>query len=91
MTTPLAQEFSAARRGLVRILTGTCLSSILLLPPVFAQTGVLSGTVAGADGKPKPFARVQLQGAARFAAVSDVSGKFTTWTSNSPNLPTAWP
>lgn len=77
MTTPLVHEFSAARRGLIRVLAGTCLTSLIPLSMVLAQTGVLTGTVAGVDGKPKPFARVQLQGSARFAAVSDVTGRFT--------------
>jgi hypothetical protein len=77
MATSCADEYSAARRGLIRILAGTCLISLLLLSPVLAQAGVLSGTVAGVDGRPKPFAHIQLQGGARFAAVSDVTGKFT--------------
>jgi hypothetical protein len=77
MTRSIAHGLSSARRGLVGILAGACLTSIFLLSPVHAQNGVLTGTVAGADGTPKSFARVQLQGAARFAAVSDVSGKFT--------------
>jgi hypothetical protein len=42
-----------------------------------AQTGTLTGAVTGADGQPKSFARVQLQGSAIFAAVTDVTGKFT--------------
>jgi hypothetical protein len=46
-------------------------------PQGAAQTGTLTGSIAGADGQPKSFARVQLQGSAVYAAVSDVTGKFT--------------
>jgi Carboxypeptidase regulatory-like domain len=59
------------RCALVWIATAVLLSSAL------AQDQTLTGTVLGADGQPKPFARVQLQGYAQFAAVSDVDGKFT--------------
>lgn len=51
-------------------------SALLLSASAFAQSMTLTGTVVGADGKPKPFARVQLQGQAQYAAVSSVNGTF---------------
>ena len=59
------------RRALVWLATAA------LLSPALAQDQTLNGTVLGADGQPKPFARVQLQGSKQFAAVSDINGKFT--------------
>lgn len=54
-----------------------CVTSLLVAAAAFAQAVTLTGTVVGADKKPKPFARVQLQGQAQYAAVSDVNGRFT--------------
>jgi hypothetical protein len=58
-----------------------CIISGFIPSPGFTQgttqTGTLTGTVTGTDGQPKSFARVQLQGSALYAAVSDVTGKFT--------------
>jgi hypothetical protein len=56
-----------------------CLMLALIPSPSHTQTqtATLTGSITGADGQPKSFARVQLQGSAVYAAVSDVSGKFT--------------
>ena len=64
------------RTSLLRFLLA-CIASTVLMAAAFAQSMTLTGTIIGADGKPKPFARIQLQGQARYAAVSDVSGRFT--------------
>lgn len=53
-----------------------CLASTALVTAAFAQSMTLKGTIVGADGKPKAFARIQLQGQAQYAAVSDVNGTF---------------
>jgi Carboxypeptidase regulatory-like domain len=42
-----------------------------------SAAGTLTGTVTGADGKPKSFAQVRLQGKAIYAAGTDVTGTFT--------------
>jgi hypothetical protein len=60
----------------VRRLLLACMTSAVLVTAAFAQPTTLTGTIVGADGKPKAFAQIQLQGQARYAAVSDVSGKF---------------
>lgn len=59
----------------LRRLFMTC-TSLILLSSALAQQTTLNGTIVGADGKPKPFTRVQLQGQALYAAVSDVNGRF---------------
>lgn len=67
-------------RASVRYSVLACMTSLVILAPAFAQqnlTGTLIGTVLGANGEPKSYARVQLQGQTRYAAVSDVNGQFT--------------
>ena len=54
-----------------------CIIALLAAAAAFAQAVTLTGTVVGADKKPRAFARIQLQGQAQYAAVSDVNGKFT--------------
>jgi len=54
-----------------------CIIPLLAAAAAFAQAFTLTGTVLGSDNKPRPFARIQLQGQAQYAAVSDVNGKFT--------------
>ncbi len=46
-------------------------------PFALAQEITLTGTLTGAGGQPKSFAFVQLEGAKRYAAVTDNNGHFT--------------
>lgn len=57
-----------------------CVTTAVIFISAHAQentlSGTLNGTVLGASGKPTSFARIQLQGQAVYAAVSDVNGTF---------------
>ena len=64
------------RMSLRRFLLAGVTPALLLSAAALAQPVTLTGTVVGADGKPKPFARIQLQGKAQYAAVSNVNGTF---------------
>ena len=53
------------------------LAAQLWIPPGIAQEVTLNGAVVGADGRPRPFALVHLDGSARYTALADAAGRFT--------------
>ena len=64
-------------RRVTRVLVLTLAALLSSISPGCAQTMTLNGTVVGADGRPRPFALVQLDGSARYAAMADAEGRFT--------------
>ena len=64
-------------RLLTRVVVLALAAQLSWISPGFAQEGTLNGTVVGSDGRPRPFALVQLDGAAHYAAMTDAEGRFT--------------
>ena len=64
-------------RRLTRVLVLTLVALLSWISPGIAQQMTLNGTVVGPDGRPRPFALVQLDGSARYAAMADAEGRFT--------------
>ena len=64
-------------RLLTRVLVLALAAQLSWISPGIAQEVTLNGTVVGSDGRPRPFALVQLDGSARYAAMTDAEGRFT--------------
>ena len=64
-------------RSLTRLLVLALAAQLSWISPGIAQEVTLNGTVVGADGRPRSFALVQLEGSARYAALTDAEGRFT--------------
>ena len=66
-------------RLLTRVVVLALAAQLSWISPGFAQGGIgtLNGTVVGGDGRPRPFALVQLDGAGRYTAMTDAEGRFT--------------
>ena len=63
-------------RLLIRVLVLALAAQLSWVSLASAQV-TINGTVVGADGRPRPFALVQMEGAARYAAMADAEGRFT--------------
>lgn len=47
-----------------------------LMPPTFAYSGALEGTVLGGNNKPKPYVRIDILGPKRVVLIANNKGKF---------------
>jgi hypothetical protein len=63
-------------RSLTRLLV-LALAAQLWVSAGIAQDATLRGEVVGADGRPRPFALVQMVGSVRYTAMADAAGRFT--------------